>query len=513
MKHLWPDRGVTQSQLSRALKVMVTAMWLGACATQTQSGAQCEVPGGQSTRRTEPTQRTIERVERGLLPLIALRGVPDSTFSLSARMERYAVPGVSIAVIDAGAIEWSRAYGLRRAGEAAVTTDSTLFQAGSISKSVAAVTALRLVERGLLALDADVNRTLRSWRVPVDSLTRDSSVTLRRLLSHTAGFNLPSYNGYEHASHIPTMAQLLAGAAPANTPAARVEVTPGTEWRYSGAGMEVVRQLIEDASGRPYEHVATDEVLRPSGMCQSTFSQRPDTMRRDFAAGHSGGTPLDNGFRMHPELAAAGMWSTALDLARFGVALGSSRNARGGLLRQETMREALRPHLGHWGLGFALGGSADSATFGHDGSTAGFAARLVMLADGRRGVAVMTNGESDALIDEIQRSVATAYGWPMPDRPVRTVVSLDRHQLSRLAGNYRIIFGDRTIDVSFTVVDDRLAFVGQSGRPASLYAESPTRVFSRESGTTFTFEIEGARPARSVVIDQVGQQFVARRRR
>lgn len=488
------------------------AVMLGGCAARHPAATDCEAPQAAVPDR-EAIRSARERVERRLLPLVALAGVPDSAFPLRDRMERYRVPGVSLSVIDEGRIAWSGAYGVREAGRPGAVTDTTLFQAGSISKSVAAATALRLVDRGRLALDDDVNRTLRSWRVPRDSLTRRRPVTLRALLSHSAGFNLPSFRGYQGGAALPTLAQILAGTAPANTPAARVEVAPGTEWRYSGAGTEVVRQLLEDATGRDYADVATEEVLAPAGMCRTSFSQRPDTLGREVATGHSGSTPVAGGWFLHPELAAAGMWSTSNDLARFGLALGFSlHGASGGLLREPTMREAVRRQMGSWGLGFALGGGAgDSATFGHDGSTAGFTARLVMFDDGRRGLAVMTNGESEALIDEIQRSVAAAYGWPVRARPVRRVVQLAPEQLTRVAGRYRVVVDDRAIDVGFTLAGDRLAFVGQSGQPAPLYAESPNRFFSRESGTTFTFDTDGRAPARRVTIDQTGQQFVAQR--
>jgi CubicO group peptidase (beta-lactamase class C family) len=471
----------------------------------------CAAPATVSDREVIRASRA--QVERGLLPLVAVAGVPDSAFSLPERMERYRVPGVSLSVIDEGRIAWSAAYGTRKSGQAEAVTDTTVFQAGSISKVVAALTALRLVERGRLALDDDVNRALRSWRVPSDTLTRRRPVTLRALLSHSAGFNVPSFRGYEKGSALPTLSQLLAGTAPSNTPAARVEVAPGTEWRYSGAGTEVVRQLIEDATGRDYADLATEEVLAPAGMRFSGFSQRPDTLEREVAAGHSGGMPVAGGWLLHPQLAAAGMWSTSTDLARLGIALGASlRGAGGGVLGQSTMREAVRRQMGDWGLGLALGGGAgDSATFGHDGSTAGFTARLIMLADGRRGLAVMTNGESEALIDEIQRSVAAAYGWPVRPRPVRTAVPVAPEQLNGLAGRYRIRVDERTIDVAFTLAGSGLAFVGQSGRPAPLYGASPTRFFSRESGTTFTFDTEGPGPARRVTIDQTGQRFVAER--
>ena len=495
----------------RIAAVGAAALIAGACVARPTGGAGCPAPATDQPL-SDADRLARDRVERGLLPLIAVTGVADSVFSLGERMERYGVPGLSIAVIDGGRVAWSAAYGAGDATRADSVTPETLFQAGSISKSVAAVTALRLVDRGVLALDDDIARVLRSWRMPADTMTRDRAVTLRRLLSHSAGFNLPSFRGYQRGAPLPTLPQLLAGVTPANTPAARIEVPPGTEWRYSGAGMEVVRLLIENATGRTYAEVAAAEVLIPAGMCRTTFNQRPDTLG-SVASGHSGGRPVEGEFRMHPELAAAGMWSTASDLARFGVALGASlKGAPGSLLQQATMREAARRQIGSWGLGFSLGrGTRDSATFGHDGSTAGFTARLLMFHDGGHGMAVMTNGESEALVGEIQRSVAAAYGWPVDPRPVRSAVRLDAAQLARLTGPYRIIFGDRTIDVAFTIVGDRLAFIGQGGRPAVLYAESPTRFFSRESGTTFTFDAGDATPGPRVVIDQAGQQFIARR--
>ena len=493
-------------------KVLLALLLLAGCAMRGPEAPVCAAEPV-TAESGAATRAVRERVERGLLPLVSVTGIPDSAFTIAERMAFYRVPGTSIVVIDQGRIAWSYSYGVREAGRSEPVTRETLFQAGSISKSVAALTALRLVDRGRLALDDDVNRTLRAWKVPDDSMTHGRPVTLRRLLSHSAGFNVPSFRGYETGAGLPSVREILTGTAPANTPAARVEVPPGTEWRYSGAGTEVVRQLIEDATGRDYAAVAGEEVLGPAGMCRTTFSQRPDTLGRSPASGHSAGVVVQGRFRLHPELAAAGMWSTAEDLAHLALALGASiRREPAGLLPQPLMREAVRPQMDRWGLGFALGpAGGDSATFGHDGSTAGFAARLLMFTDGRRGLVVMTNGESEAFIDEIQRSVAATYGWPVRPRPVRTVVSVRPEQLEPLTGRYRIVFGDRTIDVTFNSTGGRLAFVGPSGRPAPLFAESPTRYFSRESGTTFSFDAPEGGPARRVTIDQTGQRFVADR--
>ena len=128
----------------------------------------------------------IRRVESGLLPGVVLKGEAGIGADIRERMKFHKVPGVSIAVINNGKLEWARAYGIIEAGSSAPVTTMTLFQAGSISKPVAAAGALRLVDRGILSLDEDVNAKLRSWKVPESDFTKNEKVTLRRILSHTA---------------------------------------------------------------------------------------------------------------------------------------------------------------------------------------------------------------------------------------------------------------------------------------------------------------------------------------
>jgi CubicO group peptidase (beta-lactamase class C family) len=178
----------------------------------------------------------IARVESGLLPPIVVAGRPVPPMTLSARMAGLKVPGVSIAVINDGAVEWAKGYGVVEAGTTNPVTSRTLFQAASISKPVAALAALRLVEQGKLALDEDVNAKLTSWKVPENEFTKTEKVTLRRLLSHTAGLTVHGFSGYPAGTPVPTLVQVLDGAKPANSAAVRVDVVPGTIMRYSGGG-------------------------------------------------------------------------------------------------------------------------------------------------------------------------------------------------------------------------------------------------------------------------------------
>ena len=465
----------------------------------------------------DPDTARIARVERGLLPTVAVRGRRDTAYALADRMQRYGVPGVSVAVIDGGKLAWARAYGTLEAGGAARVDTATLFQAGSISKAVTAVAALRLVDRGVLKLDDDVNLRLESWKVPESELTRGHRVTLRRLLSHSAGFNLPSFLGYAVDAPKPTLLQVLDGAPPANTPAVKVEVAPGTEWRYSGGGITVVQQLLIDVSGRSFADLLKETVFVPAGMTQTLAQQPPPAARASNAAtGHARGAPVPGRWLVHPETAAAGLLSTAPDLARFGVAvLRSIRGDPGALLKPAMARDMVTRQIDDWGLGFALGGGAgDSATVWHDGSTAGFTARLLVLPATGQGIAVMTNSESEALIDEIARSVAREYAWPARPRVEKSVAVVDPAGYAALVGHYRVEVGERKFDFSVSVdrTGDarRLIITGPNGRPGELLPLSPLQFFSQDTGNEFTFTREG-NAVTSMLIDQQGQRFTARR--
>ena len=193
-------------------------------------------------------ERRIERVERGLVtdygdPLWKAK-------TLSERMDFFQVPGVSMAVINDYRIEWAKGYGVFEAGQKRPISPETLFQAGSIGKLLVAVGALHYVERGALELDGDVNRSLVSWKVPESEFTATEKVTLRRLLSHSAGMTVAGFQGYAQGEEVPDLRQVLGGTPPANSPPIRVGAVPGKVYRYSGGGYVVVQQL-PTASGRP----------------------------------------------------------------------------------------------------------------------------------------------------------------------------------------------------------------------------------------------------------------------
>jgi CubicO group peptidase (beta-lactamase class C family) len=352
------------------------------------------------------------------------------------------------------------------------------------------------VEQGRLALDEDVNARLVSWKVPENEFTREKKVTLRGLLSHSAGLTVHGFPGYASTASVPTVVQVLDGAAPANTPPVRVNVAPGTIWRYSGGGITVTQLLMEDVTREPFATFMQRTVLRPLGMVHSTYEQPlPATHARVAASGHERlDTPVPGRFHLYPEMAAAGLWSTPSDLARWAIEVqrayrGDSRR----VLSQDMTRQMLTKQFGEWGLGVQLAGAGDSAMFMHGGRDEGFVADLRAFVHRGQGVVIMTNGVSGRLVAELSRSVANAYGWPVPPRPTRTIGKVEGASLDALVGTYLIPGPRDTTRLRVTREGERL-FVQQlgAGPRAELLPEGGLSFFDVDDGSTFRFALDPA---------------------
>jgi len=350
----------------------------------------------------------IAKVENGLLVGQSKDG-SAITATLEARMAEARVPAVSIAYIDDGSVVWSRAYGMANGGVAA--RPDTPFQAASLSKAVAAAGALRLVERRKLSLDADVNARLKGWKVP-----GANPVSLRQLLSHTAGLTVSGYGGYPRGGPVPTVVQSLRGVAPSNTSAVRPFARPGEKFAYSGGGFSAAQLLMSDGAKTSFGELMERHVLHPAGMNASTFDQSPSgRFASTRAAGHDrAGKQIAGASHIYPELAAAGLWTTPTDYARFVIALQRSwRGERGALLSHASAQAMMSPVTPGYGLGIGTLERGGRPSIVHSGSNEGFRTFFLAFLDGRReGVVVMTNSDNGGqLIAEIARTVGAANGW------------------------------------------------------------------------------------------------------
>jgi CubicO group peptidase (beta-lactamase class C family) len=338
-------------------------------------------------------------------------GAPRSApLDLDAAMRTLNVPAVAIEIID-----------IARGGTSIVRplgAKPQLYQAASLSKLVTAVAALRLVERGRLDLDRDVNDDLNIWHLPASDLTRERKVTLRGLLSMTAGIGVPGYTGYLPGEPLPNLIQILDGKPPANSAAVRAVAVPGTGYAYSGGGYEIVQALIETKTRRRFPDAMRDLVLRPVRMGDSSFAQPlPDLVAKRAERGHrADGSELPDGWRVMPELAAGGLWATSRDMARLLTVIARAwRGESVRVLKPETARMMLSPQNGGpYGLGGAVAGSGDDLVLMKRGQNVGYQSYVLLFPARGQGMVVMTSSDNGtALATALIRRAAAVYGWKL----------------------------------------------------------------------------------------------------
>lgn len=485
-------------------------------------------PVGKSHRslsvKSGPVQRArsvgdrVRRVENGLLLPVAIKGAPPARLRLADRMRYYNALGVSIAVINNGKIEWARGYGLKEAGKNDPVTPDTLFCAGSISKPVAAMGALKFVEEGRLALDEDVNNRLVSWKVPENEYTKRSKVTLRRLLNHTSGLPLGAGSGRTHrfGEPFPTLVQALNGTPPAEGSPVRVEFEPNCRWAYSSAGYAVAQLLMTDVAGKPFPDLMRETLLGRLGMTRSTFeSPLPPQFWDVSATGHGStdGRPIENRFPSSPAMAASALWTTPSDLARFILALQKAKAGQpGSILSPEMTNLMLNPFRAGWSLGLEVDTAGRTPRFSHSGGMPGFTALMVGYNWYGQGAVVMVNQDTYngfQLVNEIMLGIAREYEWPDYLPVEKNVARVNPEVYEKYVGYYEI---DQGYPVSVVTRNGRLYLIWALGNVYEMHPESETKFFiARDGAPTYSFVKDAADNVVGVKRDWNGGTSTARR--
>ena len=452
----------------------------------------------------------ITSVENSLLPPVIIQGEPAPEMTLAVRMQHYKVPGVSIAVIDNGEIEWARGYGVCDQDNNIPVTTTTLFQAASISKPVAAMAALSLVQEGKLDLDEDVNNRLKSWKVPENEYTTEQKVTLRGLLSHTAGVTVHGFEGYSANQSIPNLLQVLDGVEPANSDPIRVDLKPRSQWRYSGGGYTIMQQLLIDVVGKPFPVIAEELVLNKIGMKYSTFEQPlPEKLVASAATAHQEGQKLNNKWHNYPEMAAAGLWTTPSDLALFAIEL---QNALSGssnkILSTEMANVMITPEMHPYGLGLMLNDREKVTRFGHGGANTGFMSKLVSYTSKGQGAVVMTNGSDGYyLAEEIIRSIAKEYNWIDFLGKAKVLAQVNPQIYDIYSGEYEL---KPNFILKVTKNQDRLYTQATDQQKLEMFPESETNFFCKEVEAQITFVKNKTGQVTHLVLNQQGE-YVAKK--
>ena len=367
----------------------------------------------QENRYADSIEKKIQLVISSLRANSEVEGAPKWT--LKERMKFYHVKGVSIAVIRNFKMEWARGFGWADSAEQRPVTTATLFQAGSISKSLNAVGVLRLAQEGKVDLYWDINDYLKTWKFPYDSLSHGKKITIANLLSHTAGLTVHGFPGYGKGESIPSLPQVLDGAKPANTAAVRSAFEPSLKSEYSGGGTTISQLIVQDVSNLPYAEYMQDHVLRPMGMNNSSYRQPPPAQNQKILATayYDDGKEVKGKYHIYPEQAAAGLWTNPTDLAKYVIEMQLSLQGQSNkVLTTEYTKLMLTPYIDKSAaLGVFIDVHGGEKYFSHNGKDEGFVARYCGSFDGGNGVVVMTNTDDFPIVNEIVNSIARVYQW------------------------------------------------------------------------------------------------------
>jgi len=383
---------------------------------------------------------TQEKTVITSLPELVLTGPPSLDFigaqpgslSLVDRMTHYGIPGVSLAVIDDYQLILARGYGQLDAETKAPVTPASLFEAASVTKFVTAVAVWQLVQRGDLTFDDEINQRLTSWRIPDNDFTANQPVTVRHLLSHTAGLNRPPGGFPYDGDDVPTLLQVLHGESPATNAPLTVEAEPGSGHAYSNFGYLVLQPLLEDLLDRSYPDLIHDLLCAPLEMNGSGFdpdvilaANGGETTTRPRARHHGPtGEPFPSGGKVNI-LAHGGLWTTPSDLARLLLAVLQGHQGRGPLVDCAiTIQAALRPEVeftpdqfygySGQGLGAFLLTTDNGLGLSHPGQNdPGATCIFIGFPATGQGAVVMTNGAQGMLLSlELLSAVASVFDWP-----------------------------------------------------------------------------------------------------
>jgi CubicO group peptidase (beta-lactamase class C family) len=431
-------------------------------------------------------------MEQSVSPLVVIHGEQHSPVSLAQRMSQLKINAVSVAVVRNGKLDWARAYGFADKERNIAATPNTLFQAGSISKPVAALAVLKRVDAGSLDLDRNVNDYLKSWKLPDNEFTAVHKVTVRNILNHSAGLTVWGFPGYSRDSKVPSTVEVLDGKG--NTAAIRVWKQPDLSWRYSGGGYTILQLLLTDQSGMTFPALMRDSVLIPLQMNHSTYEQPlPEALRAMAASGYDrGGKKVEGGWHVYPEMAAAGLWTTPRELAKYVIAIQNANLGRTHFLSPQLAHAMLTPGMNNHGLGPVI--SADGLRFGHGGADDGFQAEVTGFLDGRGGVVVMANSDNGGrLAQELILTLGNLYAWPGIKPVERTVADVPTAALDRVIGSYALSSGEdnsKSEDLNVTREDGTLVVTYKGVREMTLLPESDSKFFSRDSGSEVVFSFQ-----------------------
>jgi CubicO group peptidase (beta-lactamase class C family) len=408
------------------------------------------------------------------------------TSTIEERLVHYQTPGISVAVINNGVIEWARGFGVKDIKTNEPVTPNTLFQAASISKALVSLAFMKLKEKHEINLDTDVNVYLKSWKIPSNNGWQPV-ITLRQLLSHTAGLTVSGFVGYSSGAEIPTTVQILKGEYPANSEPVIANIIPGTRFRYSGGGLVVAQLVLEDKFNKKLDKIMDSLVLNPLNLKYSTYEQPISKSKNNLTAtGYEAFYQTVKGnHNIYPEMAAAGLWTNPTELAKIVIEIQKAYKGESGFISAESVNEMLTPQKVEpgMGIGLFLEGSGDTLLFGHSGGNIGFNSQIYGYKKFGKGAVVMINSSGFQVINsnfqlvfEVMRSIAKEYNWPDYFKENKKY-NIKEEVLNSFCGQY---ISEEGWEIKIAKKGHRLTIELLSQPPVYLNAESDNKFYSEQ---------------------------------
>lgn len=428
------------------------------------------------------TLAKIKEVENNITGNLIVNDARPNT--ILERMAKYKVKGLSIAVIQDHKIAWAKGYGWADEAEQRPVTPETLFEPGSISKTLNALGILKLVQEQKLDLYADINTYLKSWKFPYDSLSKGKKITLANLLSHTGGLSTHGFPGHNINGDVPTVIDVLDGKSPAVTPAVRSLFEPDLKFQYSGGGTTISQMILTDLTQQDYATWMYENVLKPIGMANSTYAQPPAKNKRQLCATAylSDGSPVLGKFHVYPEQAAAGLWMTPRDLCQYIIDIQLAYQGKPSkVLSPEMVKLHLTPyHNESAAMGTFIEDHDGTKYFQHGAGNDGFRGQFYGSLEGGYGVAIFVNSDNADIMYEVINSVAKAYNWKNFYRePQKRKTEKSIEVSDQVIKTYEGIYA----------YDDTWAAIGKRDNayhfyanrmPVKMHFTSPTRFYNEE---------------------------------
>ena len=352
--------------------------------------------------------------------ITALDGLKSDTAEM---MSQYNLKGLSVAVFENYKIIWTNQWGIKAAGSEEKNDQNTAFSTASISKPITAIVCAILEEKGLINLDDPIENYLKRWKLPKSNFTKDSNVTWKQLLSHTAGTSQGGFEDYYEGDSIPTIVESLQGKLlPRSKKPLEFLFISGTNWEYSGGGYVIIQCALEDHFKKPLAQIVKENLIDPLQLQNSTMIQpNENVFLTNIAKVHnSKGEVIKTGIPITPQVAPSGLWSTPTDLALIAIEmqkalLGKDNRVISNAVAKKVTDIVTMNGPRGWSYGWQRSiGLGNLEWFSHDGSNTGTGGDLLATMKNGNGIAILANGDKPnrlPVMNYIENEIINKLGW------------------------------------------------------------------------------------------------------